>query len=103
MSPTVPMYVAAYHWLPNNASPISRTAAKSFVIHGIALSMAMPWMTNDFAAVLLMGLALFGNQWYAATYIGTVGDIVPQHLVGRVNGIAGFGDNGAVTFAILYT
>jgi sugar phosphate permease len=50
-----------------------------------------------------MGLALFGNQWYAATYIGTVGDIVPQQLVGRVNGIAGFGDNGAVTFAILYT
>ncbi len=50
-----------------------------------------------------MGLALFGNQWYAATYIGTVGDIVPQNLAGRVNGIAGFGDNGAVTFAILYT
>jgi sugar phosphate permease len=50
-----------------------------------------------------MGLALFGNQWYAATYIGAVGDIVPQQLAGRVNGIAGFGDNGAVTFAILYT
>jgi ACS family hexuronate transporter-like MFS transporter len=68
-----------------------------------ALSMTMPFVGNNYVAVLLMGLALFGNQWYAATYIGTVGDIVPQHLAGRVNGIAGFGDNGAVTFAILYT
>jgi ACS family hexuronate transporter-like MFS transporter len=68
-----------------------------------ALSMTMPFVENNYAAVVLMGLALFGNQWYAATYIGTVGDIVPQHLAGRVNGIAGFGDNGAVTFAILYT
>jgi ACS family hexuronate transporter-like MFS transporter len=68
-----------------------------------ALSMTMPFVSNDVVAVILMGLALFGNQWYAATYIGTVGDIVPQYLVGRVNGIAGFGDSGAVTFAILYT
>jgi ACS family hexuronate transporter-like MFS transporter len=68
-----------------------------------ALSMTMPWVTNNFAAVLLMGLALFGNQWYAATYIGTVGDIVPQQFVGRVNGIAGFGDNGAATLAVLFT
>lgn len=68
-----------------------------------ALSMTMPFVSNNMAAVILMGLALFGNQWYAATYIGTVGDIVPQQLAGRVNGIAGFGDNGAVTFAILYT
>jgi ACS family hexuronate transporter-like MFS transporter len=68
-----------------------------------ALSMTMPFVQNNYLAVVLMGLALFGNQWYAATYIGTVGDIVPQQLAGRVNGIAGFGDNGAVTFAILYT
>jgi MFS transporter, ACS family, aldohexuronate transporter len=68
-----------------------------------ALSMTMPFVTNDFLAVLLMGLALFGNQWVAATYIGTVGDVVPQHLAGRVNGIAGFGDNGAALLAVLYT
>jgi ACS family hexuronate transporter-like MFS transporter len=68
-----------------------------------ALSMTMPFIGSNALAVVLMGLALFGNQWYAATYIGAVGDIVPQQLVGRVNGIAGFGDNGAVTFAILYT
>jgi sugar phosphate permease len=47
--------------------------------------------------------ALFGNQWVAATYIGTVGDVVPQHLAGRVNGIAGVGDNGAALLAVLYT
>jgi hypothetical protein len=50
-----------------------------------------------------MGLALFGNQWVAATYIGTVGDVVPQTLAGRVNGIAGLADNGATMLAVLYT
>ncbi len=68
-----------------------------------ALSMTMPFVTNNYLAVLLMGLALFGNQWVAATYIGTVGDVVPQQLAGRVNGIAGFGDNGAALLAVLYT
>ena len=68
-----------------------------------ALSMTMPFVTNDYLAVVLMGLALFGNQWVAATYIGTVGDVVPQQLAGRVNGIAGLGDNGAALLAVLYT
>ena len=68
-----------------------------------ALSMTMPWVSNIYLAVLLMGLALFGNQWVAATYIGTVGDVVPQQLAGRVNGIAGLGDNGAALLAVLYT
>ncbi len=68
-----------------------------------ALSMTMPFVRNDYLAVVLMGLALFGNQWVSATYIGTVGDVVPQQLAGRVNGIAGFGDNGAALLAVLYT
>jgi MFS transporter, ACS family, aldohexuronate transporter len=68
-----------------------------------ALSMTMPFVANDYLAVVLMGLALFGNQWAAATYIGTVGDVVPQQLAGRVNGIAGFCDNGAALLAVLYT
>jgi ACS family hexuronate transporter-like MFS transporter len=68
-----------------------------------ALSMTMPFVANDYLAVVVMGLALFGNQWVAATYIGTVGDVVPQHLAGRVNGIAGVGDNGAALLAVLYT
>jgi MFS transporter, ACS family, hexuronate transporter len=66
-----------------------------------ALSMAMPFVASDYAALALMGLALFGNQWVAATYIGTVGDVVPQQLAGRVNGIAGFGDSSSVLFAQL--
>jgi MFS transporter, ACS family, hexuronate transporter len=68
-----------------------------------ALSMTMPFVSNDYLAVLLMGLALFGNQWVAATYIGTVGDVVPQQLAGRVSGIAGLGDNAAALLAVLYT
>ena len=68
-----------------------------------ALSMVMPFVANDYAALGLMGLALFGNQWVAATYIGTVGDIVPQQLAGRVNGIAGFGDSSSTLLAVLFT
>ena len=68
-----------------------------------ALSMTLPYVGSDALAILLMGLALFGNQWVAATYIGTVGDVVPQTLAGRVNGIAGLADNGATMLAVLYT
>ncbi len=68
-----------------------------------ALSMLMPFVSNDYAALGLMGLALFGNQWVAATYIGAVGDIVPQQLAGRVNGIAGFGDSSSTLVAMLLT
>jgi ACS family hexuronate transporter-like MFS transporter len=68
-----------------------------------ALSMVMPFVSNDYAALGLMGLALFGNQWVAATYIGAVGDIVPQQLAGRVNGIAGFGDSSSTLVAMLLT
>jgi ACS family hexuronate transporter-like MFS transporter len=66
-----------------------------------ALSMAMPFVENDYAALALMGLALFGNQWVAATYIGTVGDVVPHEVAGRVNGLAGFGDSASVLLAQL--
>ena len=66
-----------------------------------ALSMTMPVVANDYVALALMGLALFGNQWVAATYIGTVGDVVPPRFVGRVNGIAGFGDSASVLVAQL--
>jgi MFS family permease len=66
-----------------------------------ALSMAMPFVASNYVALALMGLALFGNQWVAATYIGTVGDIVPHQLAGRVNGIAGFGDSSSVLIAQL--
>jgi len=68
-----------------------------------ALSMVMPFVANDYVALGLMGLALFGNQWVAATYIGAVGDIVPQQLAGRVNGIAGFGDSTSTLVAMLLT
>ena len=68
-----------------------------------AFSMLMPFVANDYLALALMGLALFGNQWVAATYIGTVGDVVPQHLAGRVNGIAGFGDSSSTLIAVLLT
>ena len=63
-------------------TPFSRTrpTTEGFA----ALSMAMPFVANDYVALALMGIALFGNQWVAATYIGTVGDVVPHEVAGRV-------------------
>ena len=61
----------------------------------------MPFVASVYVALALMGLALFGNQWVAATYIGAVGDVVPHQLAGRVNGIAGFGDSASVLIAQL--
>src|SRR3954454_22612594 len=68
-----------------------RKIAFAFAFGLGALSMAMPWVNNDYVAVVLMGLALFGNQWVAAVYIGTVGDVVPPHLGRRGAGVEGVG------------
>jgi ACS family hexuronate transporter-like MFS transporter len=68
-----------------------------------ALSMALPLAGSDFTALAIVSVVLFGNQWVAATYIATVGDVVPHTLVGRVNGLAGIGDSGATLLATLLT
>lgn len=67
------------------------------------LSMALPLAGNNFIALAMISLVLFGNQWVAATYIATMGDVVPQTLAGRVNGIAGFGDSLSTLVATLLT
>ena len=67
------------------------------------LSMALPLAGSDFTALAIVSVVLFGNQWVAATYIATVGDVVPHTLAGRVNGLAGFGDSGATLLATLLT
>jgi MFS transporter, ACS family, hexuronate transporter len=68
-----------------------------------ALSMTLPLCSSDIAAILLIGLVVFGNNWLAATYIATVGEIFPPNVVGRVNGIAGAGDSGAGIVTMLLT
>lgn len=68
-----------------------------------ALSAAVPMTDSIPVALGLISLVLFGNQWVAATYIATVGDTFPAHVVGRVNGLAGFGDSGSTLIAILAT
>jgi ACS family hexuronate transporter-like MFS transporter len=65
--------------------------------------MALPLAGSDFTALAIVSVVLFGNQWVAATYIATVGDVVPHTLVGRVNGLAGIGDSGATLLATLLT
>ena len=68
-----------------------------------ALSVFVPAAGSIALALGFMSLALFGNQWVAATYIASVGDIFPSHVAGRVNGLAGIGDSGAVLLTILAT
>jgi ACS family hexuronate transporter-like MFS transporter len=67
------------------------------------LSMALPLAGSDFFALAIISLVLFGNQWVAATYIATLGDVVPHTMAGRVNGIAGFGDSLSTFLATLLT
>jgi MFS transporter, ACS family, aldohexuronate transporter len=68
-----------------------------------ALSMTLPLASGHVAAVAIICLIVFGMNWMAATYIGTVGDIFPERVVGRVNGIAGAGDSGMGMITMLLT
>jgi ACS family hexuronate transporter-like MFS transporter len=68
-----------------------------------AMSAFVPMAGSIPLALGLISLVLFGNQWVAATYIASVGDIFPAHVAGRVNGLAGFGDSGAALAAVLAT
>ncbi|HEX4232612.1 MAG TPA: MFS transporter [Bryobacteraceae bacterium] len=67
------------------------------------LSMALPLARNNLVALGIISIVLFGNQWVAATYIATLGDVVPHTLAGRVNGLAGFGDSFSTLLATLLT
>jgi ACS family hexuronate transporter-like MFS transporter len=67
------------------------------------LSIALPLAGSNFAALAIISLVLFGNQWVSATYIATLGDVIPHTLAGRVNGIAGFGDSLSTLVATLLT
>jgi ACS family hexuronate transporter-like MFS transporter len=68
-----------------------------------ALSMMLPLAGNDFTALAIVSAVLFGNQWVAANYIATVGDVVPHEYAGRVNGLAGFGDSLSTLLGTLLT
>lgn len=68
-----------------------------------ALSILLPFIANDFAAVAVICLIVFGSNAVAATYIGSVGDMFPEFVVGRVNGIAGAGDSASGMVTMLLT
>jgi nitrate/nitrite transporter NarK len=60
-------------------------------------------MRAAWLAIAVICLVVFGNNWIAATYIATIGEMFPQGVVGRVNGIAGAGDSGAGVVTMLLT
>ncbi len=68
-----------------------------------ALSVSLPFVTGNHLALALICAIVFGNNWAAATYIGMVGDLFHESVVGRVNGIAGAGDSGAGMLTMLAT
>ncbi len=68
-----------------------------------ALSMVVPFVRSNAFAVAVICIVVFGNNWTAATYIGTVGDMFAPKIVGRVNGIAGAGDSGAGMISMIVT
>ena len=68
-----------------------------------ALSVFVPFASGFAGALGIISCVLFGNQWVAATYIAAVGDIFPARVAGRVNGLAGLGDSGAVLVTVLAT
>jgi len=54
-----------------------------------SLTVALPFISSVALTLGVICLVVFGNQWMVSTYIGTVGDIFPSSVVGRVNGIGG--------------
>ncbi|MGH9325511.1 MAG: MFS transporter [Terriglobia bacterium] len=82
------------------------TARKaSFVIGAVfsCVSFCLPFVSSTAVAIGLISLAIFGNQFMTASYIGTVGDIFPAKIVATVNGIAGVADSGAGMVTMLLT
>lgn len=77
----------------------------SFVIGGVfsATSASLPFIGNTALAIGVIFLAVFGNQYMVASYIGMVGDIFPAKIVATVNGIAGLADSGAGIVTMLLT
>lgn len=77
----------------------------SFVIGGVfsSLSLCLPFIGSTALAVGVISLAVFGNQYMCASYIGTVGDIFPAKIVATVNGIGGVADSGSVMVTMLLT
>lgn len=77
----------------------------SFVIGGIfsSFSLCLPFVGSTALAIGLICLAVFGNQYMVASYIGMVGDIFPARIVATVNGIAGVADSGAGIVTMLLT
>jgi ACS family hexuronate transporter-like MFS transporter len=85
--------------------PLDKARKVGFTIGlGLAgLSMTLPLMTANWLAIAVICLVVFGNNWIAATYIATIGEMFPSSVVGRVNGIAGAGDSGAGVVTMLLT
>lgn len=68
-----------------------------------ALSLILPFIPSNVAALAVVCLIVFGNNCTAACYISSVGDMFAPSIVGRVNGIAGAGDSGMGMVAMLLT
>ncbi len=53
-------------------------------------TIAAPYATNMWTAVLIVGVAASAHQWWSANIFTLSSDMFPQHAVGSVVGIGGF-------------
>ncbi|HEX5483518.1 MAG TPA: MFS transporter [Terriglobia bacterium] len=77
----------------------------SFVVGAVfsSSSVCLPFIGSTALAIGVICLAVFGNQYMVASYIGMVGDIFPAKVVATVNGIAGVADSGVGMVTMLLT
>jgi ACS family hexuronate transporter-like MFS transporter len=71
-----------------------RARKTSFVLSAAlcAGSLAAPLVPGELAALAVICAATFGISAYAATHIGTLTDLFPQHALARIAGITGAGE-----------
>ncbi len=82
-------------------NPVSARKLSIFILALFALPVFFACMVDCFwLAVILISLATFAHQGYAANIFTIVSDIFPKNAVGSVTGLAGFGGAiGGVLFS----
>lgn len=68
-----------------------------------SLSLTLPFVGSMKLAIAVICLAVLGNQWMVASYIGMMGDLFPSKIVATVNGLGGIADSGVGMVAMLLT
>lgn len=88
-------------FIKNGKNPVNARKISILILALFALPIFFTSLTNSFwLTVILISLATFAHQGYAANIFTIVSDIFPKNAVGSVTGLAGFGGAiGGVLFS----